>query len=187
MDFSKFNQQIDKEQMKGDYEEALKNGGTGDFPELPNGVYNITFENMEIGQTGPNSKGGPGRPMLKVQMRVQEAVDTDDNDEALEYFENYKGKKNPCLFFNRVLYGTKDDMNMIAGAVTWLNKLSDEPIVWNFDYNDLSEQVMDLAEDIVSEENKGDGLWAEITYEKGKFNEIVINEDDDGPMVWFND
>lgn len=176
MDFGKFNAQIDKEQMKKDYEEALQNGGSGDFPELPDGIYECTVENIEIGATGAKSKN-PGSPMLKIQFRVQNAVDVEGNDDALDYFDGYKGKKKPCLFFNRVLYGTKNDANMIAGAVTLLNKFEPEiPVVWNFDYNDLSEQVMDLAEEICSGKEKTDGVWCELKYEKDAFNSVEINE-----------
>lgn len=176
MDFSKFNSQIDKKQMKADYDEALKNGGSGDFPELPDGTYEVTFENIEIGATGAKSKN-PGSPMLKIAMRVQGAVDCEGNDDALDYFDNYKGKKKPMMFFNRVLFGTNNDASMIAGAVTLLNKLEPDPLItWNYDYDDLSEQIMDLAEDVCSGKEKTDGLWAEVKYEKDAFNSVQINE-----------
>ena len=90
MDFSKFDQQVNLEQLKADAAEIEKNGGTGDYPEIGAGVYHGKIEKLEVGSTKD------GRPMLKVQFRITEDP-----------------HKKSCLFMNRVLYGTKNDANII--------------------------------------------------------------------------
>ncbi len=149
MDFSAFDKQIDLGQLKKDAEEIKKNGGTGDFPEIPAGSYVTKIEKLELGATKD------GRPMLKAMFRIIEG----------EY-------KKHCLFFNRVLFGTKNDANMIAGAMTWLESLepSEEvgPIVFN-GYSDLAELIMDIAEDISD-------LEYEVDYDPDEFNSISISE-----------
>lgn len=149
MDFSAFDKQIDLNQLKKDAEEIKKNGGTGDFPEIPAGSYVTKIEKLELGATKD------GRPMLKAMFRIIEG----------EY-------KKHCLFFNRVLFGTKNDANMIAGAMTWLESLepSEEvgPIVFN-GYSDLAELIMDIAEDISD-------LEYEVDYNPDEFNSVSISE-----------
>lgn len=147
MDFSAFDKQIDINKLKQDAEEIKKNGGTGDFSEIPAGTYNAKVEKLELGATKD------GRPMLRAMFRIIEG----------DY-------KKYCLFFNRVLFGTKNDANMIAGAMTWLESLepSEEvgPIVFN-GYSDLGELVMDIAEDISD-------LEYEVEYDPDEFNSISI-------------
>lgn len=149
MDFSSFDKQIDLNQLKKDAEEIKKNGGTGDFPEIPAGTYITKVEKLELGATKD------GRPMLKAMFRIIEG-----------------DHKKQCLFFNRVLFGTKNDANMIAGAMTWLEELepSEEvgPIVFN-GYSDLAELIMDIAEDISD-------LEYEVDYDPDEFNSVSISE-----------
>lgn len=149
MDFSQFDKQIDLGQLKKDTEEIKKNGGTGNFPEIPAGEYMTKVEKLELGTTKD------GRPMLKAMFRIIDG----------EY-------KKSCLFFNRVLFGTKNDANMIAGAMTWLESLEPSedvgPIVFN-GYSDLAELVMDIAEDISE-------LQYSVEYDPDDFNSISIAE-----------
>lgn len=149
MDFSAFDKQIDLNQLKKDTEEIKKNGGTGDFPEIPAGNYNAKVEKLELGATKD------GRPMLRAMFRITEG----------DY-------KKHCLFFNRVLFGTKNDANMIAGAMTWLESLEPSedvgPIVFD-GYSDLAELVMDIAEDISD-------LEYEVEYDPDEFNSVSIVE-----------
>lgn len=150
MDFSKFDEQVDLEQLKKDAEEAEQNGGFGDYPEIPAGTYVGKIEKMEVGCTKDN------RPMLKVQFRITEGE-----------FEK------SCVFMNRVLYGTKNDANMIASAVGWLKTLepSDEvgPVTFE-SYSQFADMVLDIMEDI-------DGaLEYEIKYDPDAFNNIDITD-----------
>lgn len=158
MDFSKFDEQVNMKQLKADIEEAKENGGTGDYPEAPAGRYEGVIEKMEIGSTKD------GRPMFKVMFRVSEGLD----DKTEDYVAGFKNKK-PCLFMNRVLFGTKNDGNMIQSVIGWLEKLESEtPVVFDC-YEQFNDLVLDLAEEC-------EGLGLEIEYDQDKFNNISIKE-----------
>ena len=146
MDFSKFDQQVDTKKLAQEAEEIKKNGGAGDFPEIEEGNYVCKVEKLEIKETKD------GRPMLSAMFRIIEG----------------KHKKQ-CLFFNRVLYGTQNDANMIAGALTWLDELESEvgPIVFE-SYSKFSDLVMDIAEDISE-------LVYEVHYDPKAFNSIKVD------------
>lgn len=148
-DFSKFDKQIDLKQIRKDAEEIKKNGGTGDYPELEEGTYRVKCENLEIGTTKD------GRPMLKSMFRILEG-------------EN----KKQCIFFNRVLFGTKNDANMIASAEGWLESLEPSedvgPVIFR-GYTDFAQLVDDIAEDISE-------LEYEVYYDPDSFNSVKIEE-----------
>lgn len=148
MDFSKFDEQVNLEQLQKDADEIKKNGGTGDYPEIEKGTYTGFVEKLEVGATKD------GRPMLKCQFRIT-------GDEH----------KNACLFMNRVLYGTKNDANMIASAIGWLETLEpSEDIDVKFEsYSQFAELVLDIAEDIAE-------LEYEVEYDPDAFNNISITD-----------
>lgn len=147
MDFSKFDEQINLEQLKKDAEEIKKNGGTGDFPEIGEGIYHGKFEKLEVKETKD------GRPMLSAMFRITE----DPHEKA-------------CLFYNRVLYGTKNDANMIASACGWLESLEPSedigPVVFN-GYADFADLVLDIAEDIAE-------LEYDVEYDPNAWNTISV-------------
>lgn len=148
IDFSKFDEQVDLNQLQKDAEEIVKNGGTGDYPEIEAGTYHGRVEKLEIGATKD------GRPMMKVQFRITEDP-----------------HKNSCLFMNRVLYGTKNDANMIASAIGWLESLEpseDIDVVFK-SYSQFADVVLDIAEDIA-------GLEYDVAYDPDAFNNIAIEE-----------
>lgn len=148
MDFSKFDQQVDTKKLAQEAEEIKKNGGTGDFPEVEKGNYICKVEKLEVRETKD------GRPMLSAMFRIVE------------------GKyKKQCLFFNRVLYGTQNDANMIAGALTWLDSLQPDidQIITFESYSKFSELVMDIAEDVST-------LMYEVAYDPKAFNSISIED-----------
>ena len=154
MDFSKFDEQINSEQLAKDIEAAAQNNA--EYDQVPKGTYIVRVDKLEIGETGPNSKGGAGRPMLKGQFRIQEGE-----------------CKNQCVFINRVLFGTKNDASMIASAVGFLNKLepSEEvgPVTF-VNYSQFADLVLDIMEDI-------DGvLEYEIDYDPDAFNSVSIKD-----------
>lgn len=147
MDFSSFDKQVDLEQLRKDAEEIEKNGGTGDYPELEAGTYTGKIEKLEVGATKD------GRPMLKAMFRITE-----------------EEHKKACLFLNRVLYGTKNDANMIASAIGWLNSLEPSedigPVTFE-SYSQFADLVLDIAEDIAE-------LEYEVDYDPDAFNNISI-------------
>jgi hypothetical protein len=148
IDFSKFDEQVDLKALKNEAEEIKKNGGTGDYPEIEAGTYTGKIEKLDVGETKD------GRPMLKVQFRI-----------------TGEEHKNQCLFMNRVLYGTKNDANMIASAVGWLETLepSEEITVAFESYSQFADLVMDIAEDVAS-------LEYEVEYDPNAFNNISITD-----------
>lgn len=149
MDFKKFDEQVDLKQLQKDAEEIKKNGGTGEYAEIEAGTYRGKFERLELGETKD------GRPMLKAMFRI-----TDD--------EHAK----QCLFMNRVIFGTKNDANMIASTIGWLESLepSEEvgPVIFE-SYTQFSELILDIAEDIAE-------LEYDVTYDPDAFNNISIED-----------
>ena len=149
MDFSQFDKQVDVNQLQKDAEEIKKNGGTGDFPEIPKGTYHGKFEKLEVGATKD------GRPMLKAMFRITQGE-----------------RKKSCLFYNRVLYGTKNDANMIGSAEGWLESLEPSedigPVTFQ-GYSAFADLVMDIAEDIAE-------LEYDVEYDPDGWNTISVKE-----------
>lgn len=153
MDFSKFDKQVNLDQLKEDAKEAAANGGGG-YPEIEDGTYIGKFEKLELGETKD------GRPMFKAMFRITEG-----------------NHKKSCLFMNRVIYGTKNDASMIGSVSGFLAKLEavdvdGERIDTSFDsYSQFDEMIMDIAEAIDDM-----GLEYEVEYEKDAFNNISITD-----------
>ena len=147
IDFDKINRSVDLEGLRKDVENASENG-TGDFPTIPAGKYEVALVSLEIKGTKKDN-----RPMLAVSFKILSG----------EY-------KNQRLFMNRVIYGTKDDGRMIKSAVGWLNTLDSGVDVAFHDYKQFAELVMDVAEAI-------DGnLEYAVEYDDSQFNSIKIVE-----------
>lgn len=147
IDFDKINRSVDLEGLRKDVENASENG-TGDFPTIPAGKYEVALVSLEIKGTKKDN-----RPMLAASFKILSG----------EY-------KNQRLFMNRVIYGTKDDGRMIKSAVGWLNTLDSGVDVAFQDYKQFADLVMDVAEAI-------DGkLEYAVEYDDSKFNSIKITE-----------
>lgn len=150
MDFSKFDKAISQDQLN-DIKEAMNN--SNQFEETPKGTYTVKFEKLEIGETGANSAGGAGRPMLKVMARIVEG-----------------DQKKRCLFMNRVLYGTKNDAIMIASAVGFLKSLDPESDDIAFEsYTQFNDLVLDIYEFIADQ-------TFTVDYDPKAFNTISVVE-----------
>jgi len=148
IDFDKINRSVDLEGLRKDVENASENG-TGDFPTIPAGKYEVALTSLEIKGT----KADPNRPMLAASFKILSG----------EY-------KNQRLFMNRVIYGTKDDGRMIKSAVGWLNTLDSGVDVAFQDYKQFADLVMDVAEAI-------DGkIEYAVEYDDSQFNSIKITE-----------
>ena len=145
MDFSKFDEQINSEQLQKEITEAAEN--QGDYEETPDGTYVTKVEKLELGKTKD------GRPMLKAMFRITEG--------------DYKKK---CLFYNRVIFGTKNDGNMIASAIGFLKSLDSGIDVVFETYSQFADLVLDIFEEIEST------LEYEVEYEADAFQPISINE-----------
>lgn len=153
MDFSQFDKKVDMEQLTKDITEAKEN--SPEYAEVPAGSYTCKIDKLEIGETKD------GRPMLRSQFRI---------------IGNKAGEKcdftKQCLFMNRVLYGTKNDANMIASAVGWLESLEPSEEVGDIEftgYQQFADLVMDIEEDIQD-------LKYVVDYDPDAFNNISILE-----------
>lgn len=147
IDFDKIDKSVDLEGLRKDVEEASANG-TGDFPTIPAGKYEVALVSLEIKGTKKDN-----RPMLAASFKILSG----------EY-------KNQRLFMNRVIYGTKDDGRMIKSAVGWLNTLDSGVDVAFQDYKQFADLVMDVAEAI-------DGkIEYAVEYDDSQFNSIKITE-----------
>ena len=140
--FDKFNKNIDKDAVR----KQIENAKSATNVEIPAGDYRCELEKMELSATKD------GRPMFKAQMRIVE------------------GKyKKFCLFMNRVVAGTKNDMNMIASVEGWVNKFAPEPVLeFNGNYDDFAEDIMDIAEELCH------NVICDIEYDDSKFNNITV-------------
>ena len=145
MDFSKFDENINMEGLKKDIQEAEKNGGNEGYTEIPKGKYEVKFDNIEVKATKDE------RPMLSVQARILEG-----------------DFKKHCIFMNRVIYGTKNDANMIASAVGWLKKLGTDLNIEFEGYVHFADLVLDVMEAV-------DGKFEYLVdYDPKAFNTITI-------------
>ena len=147
IDFDKIDKSVDLKGLKADVEEAVKNGG-GDFPTIPAGKYEVKVESMEIKGTKKDN-----RPMLSVSFKIL----------AGEY-------KNQRIWMNRVIYGTKNDKNMIASAMGFLKSLESGVAISFNGYKDFRDLVLDVMEAI-------DGkLEYAVDYDPDRFNSVSIEE-----------
>lgn len=160
IDFSKFDAAVNNDTAKA-IEEAKKNSVDGNLGDLPAGEYVVKIEKMELGATKD------GRPMFTVQCRVIEAIESES--EAEEYISHFKNKK-PCMFLNRVIYGTKNDSNMIASVLGWLEKLESETKPEFKNYSQFADNILDIFEEVA------DAIELEVDYDPNKFNSISILE-----------
>lgn len=154
VDFSKFDKAVNKDQLQKDIAEAQKNGN-GQYKDVTAGVYSCDLERLEVGTTKD------GRPMLKAMFRII----GDEDGNKCDFTKH-------CLFMNRVLYGTKNDANMIASAVGWLNTLEPSDEVGDIyfdDYSQFADLVLDVAEDVA------DDLRYIVDYDPDAFNSISIS------------
>jgi hypothetical protein len=146
MDFSKWDNSINEDMAKA-IEEAKNNTPQQSNKEIPAGKYLVNIEKMEVAATKD------GRPMFKVQMRVLEGE-----------FKKW------CLFMNRVIAGTKNDANMIASVIGWLDKLESETKPEFKSYSQFADCVLDIFEDVA------DAIELEVEYDPEAFNSISILE-----------
>lgn len=154
IDFNKFDSAIGE-----GFTDKVKEAAANNYEEVPKGTYEAKIEKMELGMT----KDGK-RPMFKVQMRLISGIGAKED----EFLKKFKSKK-PCVFMNRVIFGTKNDEAMIGSVISWLNKLlgvGEEPVVFT-NYSDLAEEILDLSEDFAE-------AHLEIDYDPKAFNSISI-------------
>lgn len=145
VDFDKFDDQIDINEVNKKVAEA-KESGTND--PVPKGSYTCSVEKMELGATKKD-----GRPMFVLQLRIKEGK-----------------QKKRMLFMNRVVYGTKNDANMIQSVLTILEKfVPDEQLSFR-GYGKLNDKILDIFEDIQG------NVEVDVDWEPDAFNSISIKD-----------
>lgn len=145
-DWSKFDKNVDLDALKKDVKEAEERGG-GDFPEIPNGKYEVVVDSMELGQSKIKENGSGGDPMLRITFEILDG--------------EYKGYK---LFYNGVMQAGND--KAFGFQVHNNNEMLRN--LWDADHDevdfkgfkDYNELVLDIAEEIIEDE------W-EYVIEKG--------------------
>lgn len=147
MDFSKFDANINEAELQKQLEEAKNNAPQQTDREVPAGSYTVKIEKMELGATKD------GRPMFKVQCRILDGE-----------FKKW------CLFMNRVLYGTKNDANMISSVIGWLEKLEAGIDLEFKNYSQFADLVLDIFEEVA------DAVELDVEYDPNAFNSISIKE-----------
>ena len=146
MDFSRFDATINEAELAKQLDEAKNNPQQTD-KEVPAGNYTVKIEKMEVGATKD------GRPMFKVQCRILDGE-----------FKKW------CLFMHRVIYGTKNDANMINSVIGWLEKLEPSvPVVFKT-YSQFADLVLDVFEEVA------DSVGLDVSYDPEAFNSISIEE-----------
>ena len=146
IDFSKWDTFVDENTVKA-IEEAKNNAPQQSDKQVPAGNYTVKIEKMELGATKD------GRPMFKVQCRILDGE-----------FKKW------CLFMNRVVAGTKNDANMIASVIGWLQKLEPETPVEFKNYSQFADLVLDIFEEVA------DAVELDVAYDPDAFNSISIEE-----------
>ena len=154
--FDKFDKAVDMDKINKQKAEAAQHGG---YEEVPAGKYIARIENMELGMTKNDD-----RPMFKVQMRLVEGCGTAED----KFLAKYTNKK-PCIFMNRVIFGTKNDGNMIASVEGWLNKLGLGKTIVFAGYSNFAQEILDAAEEC-------EKLEFEIEYDPKAFNSISVTD-----------
>lgn len=147
IDFKKFDKNVDLKGLQADIDQA---SDQGDFPEIPKGKYEVKLTSLELKLT----KKEPPRPMVSAQFKILSG--------------EYKGQ---MIFFNRVIYGTKNDASMIKGVLTFLTKLEAPGVTVSFDgYDKFGDLLLEIAENV-------DGvLEYAIDYDPDAFNSITVIE-----------
>lgn len=65
--WNKFDNTIDTSALEDDIKEAES---LSDYPEIPDGEYDVTVTHMELGQSKKKDNGRGGDPMMKITFRI---------------------------------------------------------------------------------------------------------------------
>lgn len=148
VDFSVFDEQIDLNALQKEVQEV----DDSQFEDVPNGVYDVTFDKMEV---KPTKKGD--KLMFSVQCSILDG-----------------GFKKRKIFFNRTISGNTSERwtngQAIKSVCTWLDKLETQTIPEFVSYADFADCVLDIFQEVQGK------VGANVTYDASGFNPITINE-----------
>lgn len=130
MDWNQFDKNVDNEALAKDVEEAQT-----DYPEIPDGEYDVTIASMELGQSKVKENGTGGDPMAKIQFVI----------EAGEF-------KDQHIFYNGVIKGGQWQALMIHNVLDMLRALADadddDPDFKWHSFAALDQTMKDLFEEV---------------------------------------
>ncbi len=122
--FDKWNKAIDTKGLAKDAKEVEQNGGSGDYPEVPEGKYEVSIEKLEL------KESSKGDPMFVCWMKILEG----------QY-------KNSRLFFNQVI--TQGfQIGIVNKFLRGLDAVEDVEFI---DYGQYNNLIMDIHETIDSD------------------------------------
>ena len=119
--FDKWNKAVDTKGLAEDAKEAEQNGGSGDYPEVPVGQYEIKIDKMEL------KESSKGDPMFSAQFRILAG-----------------DHENQCLFMNQVI-----TQGFQIGIVNkFLRSLEVMDDVEFKDYEQYNNVILDIMEQV---------------------------------------
>lgn len=147
--FEKWDKEIDTEGLAADVVEAAKNGGTGDYKEVPHGDYEVAVQQMEL------KASKKGDPMVSIWFKILDG----------EF-------KNSIIFYNQVI--TQGFQVHIVNEMLrqMVSEMADAPVIEFKSYNQYGNLIMDVFEAI------SDNFEFALAYKKGKkdFSTYEIKE-----------
>lgn len=149
IDFSMFDNKVDLNELQ----DEVNNAPDNEFDEVPDGIYVVKIEKMEIKLTKAGDK-----LMFAVQCKIIEGE-----------------QENRNIFFNRVISGNKvsekwNDGRAIKSVITWLQKLETNVVPEFINYEDFAGCVLDIFQEIQGK------VELEVDYKASNFNPITIKE-----------
>jgi hypothetical protein len=139
MDWSKFDRQVDNEALAKDVAEAQT-----DYPDIPDGEYDVTIRSMELGTSKKKDDGTGEDPMLKIQFQIMAG--------------EFKGQR---IFFNGVMKAGDWQALQIHNVLEMLRSLADveddtDEFKWHsFSMlNDVINKLYEEVGDVLDDENK---------------------------------
>lgn len=133
IDWTKFDKQVDFEGIEDKIAQATENG---DFPDIPNGKYEVGVVSMDLGQSKKKDNGSGGDPMLKIQFEILDGE-----------YKSYK------LFYNGVMQpGNEKAIGyQIHNNNEMLRNLWDSDDVEFKNFGDYNELILDIADEIIGD------------------------------------
>ena len=153
MDFNKFDQMVNNDELKKQMEAAPE------YDDVPAGTYMVVIDKMEVKPTKNGDK-----LMFAVQMGITETLDAPKKQDKRK------------IFFNRVICGNKttekwNDGVAIKGVMTWIEKILDDGDSIEFkSYSQFADEVLDIYQDICPQ------IAIKIKYDPDAFNPVTIEE-----------
>lgn len=141
IDFSQFDRTINNSDFLQKLQHAQQQNVT-----IPNGDYLVSIDSMEL------TLSSTQKVMFKAQFNILDGE-----------FANRK------LFFNRVISGTKNDVNMISGLLSFLNDMGTGVDTTIKNPQAVYTDIDRIVKEVYSESNS---FEYEVTYDSSAFNTI---------------